>query len=230
MANAAATPHRQYIVTLNTFEYQLLHQALIDGFLLSWLGDSNARIIAQRNYVNHGPFQVRPTIKFVGRGGRTISTFRENHLQEALEVLPRSPLQRIAILVLGSNDIDVASWPADVPKNMPANHLLSLRDELLNSYDHVFVVGFPERDTCRGRNPELVHQLSLKCNQRLNNVLRGFYIKLPNQCFNYLDDRRFTVDGVHFTTGMYDFILRFIQFKLRAIMSGDPEFVKIVNV
>ncbi|CAL4204736.1 unnamed protein product [Meganyctiphanes norvegica] len=112
MANAAATPHRQYIVTLNTFEYQLLHQALIDGFLLSWLGDSNARIIAQRNYVNHGPFQVRPTIKFVGRGGRTISSFRENHLQEALEVLPRSPLQRIAILVLGSNDIDVASWPA----------------------------------------------------------------------------------------------------------------------
>ncbi|CAL4174788.1 unnamed protein product, partial [Meganyctiphanes norvegica] len=135
---------------------------------------------------------------------------------------------RIAILFLGSNDIDVESWPADIPKNTPANHLLSLRDILLNSYDHVFVVGLPERDTCRGRNPELVHQLSLKCNQRLNNALRGYYIKLPNGCFNFLDDRRFTVDGVHLTNGMYDFILRCIQFKLRCIMSGDPQFVKIV--
>ncbi|CAL4075232.1 unnamed protein product [Meganyctiphanes norvegica] len=225
---AVAIPHPQYIVTLNRLEFQLLHQGLLDGFLLTWLGDSHARNIAQRNFRNHGPFPVRPTIRFVGRGGRTIKSFKDNQLEEALGVLPRSPLQRVAIVFLGSNDIDVATWPADVPKNMAANDLLSLRVQLLNSYDHVFVVGIPERDTCRGRNPELVHQLSLKCNQRLNNVLRGWYIKLPKQCFNYEEERRFTVDGIHFTTGMYDFILRFIQFKLLAIMSGDAQFINIV--
>ncbi|CAL4068355.1 unnamed protein product, partial [Meganyctiphanes norvegica] len=173
-------------------------------------------------------FEVAPTIRFVGRGGRTISTFQEHHLQEAAEVLPHSALQRIAILFLGSNDIDVESWPADKPMNTPANDLLRLRDILLNSYDHVFVVGLPERDFCRGQNPELVHRLSLKCNQRLNNVLKGFYLKLPNGAFNWEDDRRFTADGVHHTNEMYDFILHCIQFKLRSIMSGNLQFVKIV--
>ena len=180
MAHTADPPQKkQFIVTLNTFEYQLLHQALIDGFLLVWLGDSHARIISQRNIVKPGNFQVAPTVRFVGRGGRTINTFKENHLQEAAEVLPHSPLQRIAILFLGSNDIDVESWPEDKPKNTPANELLSLRDIMLNSYDHMFVVGLPERYICRDQNPELVHKLSLKCNQRLNNVLKGYYMKLP---------------------------------------------------
>ena len=221
-------PHPQYIVTLNRLEFQLLHQGLLDGFLITWVGDSHARNIADRNRRRQGPFAVKPTIRFVGRGGRTIRSFKQNHLEEAVGVLPHSPLQRVAIIFLGSNDIDVATWPVDVPKNKFANELLSLRVLLLNSYDHVFVVGIPERTTCRGRNPELVHQLSLRCNQRLNNSLRGWYLKLPNTAYNYDAEHRYTEDGIHFTRQMYDSILRLIQFKIRAIMSGDADFINIV--
>ncbi|CAL4146154.1 unnamed protein product, partial [Meganyctiphanes norvegica] len=128
----------------------------------------------------------------------------------------------------GSNDIDVASWPEDKPLNSPANDLLRLRDNLLNHYDHVFIVGLPERDFCRGHNPELVHRLSLRCNQRLNDVIKGYYIKLPHAAFNWTDGSRFTPDGVHHTNEMYDFILHCVQLKLRAIMTGDDQYVRIV--
>ncbi|CAL4189332.1 unnamed protein product [Meganyctiphanes norvegica] len=224
----AVVPRKQFIVKLNDFEYQLLHQALTDGFLLVWMGDSHARIICQRNHLSPGNFPVAPTIKFVGRGGRNISTFERHHFQEASEVHPHSALQRIGILFLGSNDIDVHSWPAGRPLNSPANELLRLRENLLNHYDHVFIIGLPERDFCRGRNPDLVHRLSLRCNQRLNDVIKGFYIKLPNAAFNWTDGSRFTPDGVHHSNALYDFILLYVQQKLRGIMTGDEEYVSIV--
>ncbi|CAL4140927.1 unnamed protein product [Meganyctiphanes norvegica] len=221
-------PRPHEIVTLNRLEFQLLHQGLFDGFIITWIGDSHARNIAARHRRRQGPFAVAPTIQFVGRGGRTIRSFLQNDLEEAVGVLPHSPLQRVAIIFLGSNDIDVATWPVGVPKNKFANELLSLRVLLLNSYDHVFVVGIPERTRCRGRNPQLVHQLSLRCNQRLNNALRGWYLKLPNTAYQYDEEHRYHEDGIHFTRQMYDSILRLIQFKIRAVMSGDAGFINIV--
>ena len=43
-------PHRQFIVRLNKREYVLLREALTDGFIIVWLGDSHARNISQRNH------------------------------------------------------------------------------------------------------------------------------------------------------------------------------------
>ncbi|CAL4076004.1 unnamed protein product [Meganyctiphanes norvegica] len=196
-------PRRQFIVKLNVFEYQLLRQAMTEGFLLVWMGDSHARNICQRNRISPGDFPVAPTIKFIGRGGLNISTFQRNHLQEAYEENSFSTLHRIAIVFLGSNDIDVASWPTGRPLNSPANELLYLREKLLHNYDNVFIIGLPERDACRGHNAMLVHRLSLRCNQRLNDVIKGYYIKLPNQAFNWTNRSRFTPDGVHHSNAVF---------------------------
>ncbi|CAL4203541.1 unnamed protein product [Meganyctiphanes norvegica] len=220
-------PHRQFIVRLNRREYVLLREALTDGFIIVWLGDSHARNVSQRNRRRPGNFPIPPTIRFVGQGGRNIASFVRNHYQQAIDVLPTNTLQRIGILWLGSNDIDVGSWPRGTPMNKAANELLSLRDSLLNHYDYVFIVGFPERDFCRQNNPDLVHRLSMKCNQRLNNAIKGWYIMLPRWAFSWTDDSRFCPDGVHFCNALYNFILHYVQQKIRAIMIGDPEYVII---
>ncbi|CAL4236549.1 unnamed protein product [Meganyctiphanes norvegica] len=230
MANAAARPNsnwRQFVVKLNRFEFQLLGAAMTDGFLLTWCGDSHARNAYQRSHVITGTFPVAPTVSFVGRGGLTINTFNRNHLHEAFEDHAYSGMYRIAVVFLGSNDIDVATWPADTPLNVPANKLLALRQELLLSYDMVFVIGIPECDICRRENAQLVHQIFLRCNQQLNDVLRGYYIKLPNMAFNWESTRRFSPDDVHHSNRIYNSIVRLVGQRLLGVMEGDRRYVGV---
>ena len=231
MANAAAVRRReaQFQIKLSRYEYQVLHQSLADGFLLTFCGDSHARNLHKRREVLRELFPTA-TITFVGKGGLNIDRFtQQNYLHAANSDHAFTRLYRIAVLWLGSNDADVATWPVGRPLNTTGNRLLALRESLLESFDLCFVIGFPERDNCRGRNAQLVHQISLRSNQRLYEVLKGFYVKLPKEAFNFEGNERFACDGVHHSNTLYTSILRLVGQRINGIMQGDRRYVKIIN-